>query len=44
MRQILPDPQYPPGYLNDFGGHFEITQEMREHAQKMQDRINSRRL
>ena len=29
MRQILPDPKYPPGYLNDFGGHFEITPEMR---------------
>ncbi len=29
MRQILPDPKYAPGYLNDFGGHFEITEEMR---------------
>ena len=25
LRQILPDPKYPPGYLNEFGGHFEIT-------------------
>ena len=25
LRQILPDPKYAPGYLNDFGGHFEIT-------------------
>ena len=32
LRQILPDPKYAPGYLNEFGGHFEITQEMREHA------------
>ena len=29
LRQILPDPKYPPGYLNEFGGHFEITAEMR---------------
>jgi 3',5'-cyclic AMP phosphodiesterase CpdA len=43
MRQILPDPKYPAGYLNDFGGHFEITPEMREHAQKMQQRISNRR-
>ena len=32
LRQVLPDPKYAPGYLNEFGGHFEITQEMREHA------------
>ena len=25
LRQVLPDPQYAPGYLNDFGGHFVIT-------------------
>ena len=25
LRQILPDPKYAPGYLNEFGGHFEIT-------------------
>jgi 3',5'-cyclic AMP phosphodiesterase CpdA len=43
LRQILPDPKYAPGYLNDFGGHFEITEEMRESAQKMQDKIKSRR-
>jgi 3',5'-cyclic AMP phosphodiesterase CpdA len=42
LRQILPDPKYPPGYLNEFGGHFEITQEMRENAQKMQQRIRER--
>ena len=25
LRQILPDPKYAPGYLNEFGGHFQIT-------------------
>ena len=34
MRQILPDPKYPPGYLNEFGGHFEITPEMRAKARR----------
>jgi hypothetical protein len=43
MRQILPDPNYPPGYLNEFGGHFEITAEMRANAAKMQERIKARR-
>ena len=27
---------------NEFGGHFEITPEMRENAQKMQERIKAR--
>ncbi|MDT5390301.1 MAG: hypothetical protein QOE04_3942 [Mycobacterium sp.] len=43
LRQILPDPKYAPGYLNDFGGHFEITSEMRTNAEKMQERIRDRR-
>ena len=43
MRQILPDPKYPPGYLNEFGGHFEITSEMRTNAEKMQEQIRARR-
>jgi hypothetical protein len=43
LRQILPDPKYAPGYLNEFGGHFQITQEMRDHAAKVQQRIVSRR-
>jgi 3',5'-cyclic AMP phosphodiesterase CpdA len=43
LRQILPDPNYTPGYLNEFGGHFQVTQEMREHAEKMQQRIRSGR-
>ncbi len=34
LRQILPDPNYAPGYLNEFGGHFEITTEMRENARR----------
>ena len=42
LRQILPDPKYAPGYLNEFGGHFEITQEMRDHAEKVQERIRAR--
>jgi hypothetical protein len=39
---VLPDPQYPPGYLNEFGGHFEITEEMRTNARKVADRIANR--
>jgi hypothetical protein len=43
LRQILPDPQYAPGYLNDFGGHFVITQEMAEQSAKLRERLRSRR-
>ena len=42
LRQVLPDPKYAPGYLNEFGGHFQITQEMRDHAEKVQQRIQDR--
>ena len=42
LRQVLPDPDYPAGYLNEFGGHFEITDEMRTSAQKIQERIANR--
>ena len=42
LRQVLPDPNYSAGYLNEFGGHFEITQEMRANVQKVQDRIKNR--
>jgi hypothetical protein len=42
MRQILPDPKYAPGYLNEFGGHFQITQEMRDHAEKVREQIRAR--
>ena len=34
LRRMLPDPKYAPGYLNEFGGHFQITQEMRDHARE----------
>jgi hypothetical protein len=43
LRQVLPDPDYAPGYLNDFGGHFMITPEMREQSEKFQARLRSRR-
>ena len=43
LRQILPDPDYAPGYLNEFGGHFVITPEMREQSEKLRDRVRSRR-
>ena len=44
LRQVLPDPQYAPGYLNEFGGHFVITQEMREQCGEVPgDRLRSRR-
>ena len=44
LRQVLPDPQYAPGYLNEFGGHFEITPEMRDTgAQQIRERLNGRR-
>ena len=42
MRQVLPDPQYAPGYLNDFGGHFVITPEMRAQSEQFRDRLRSR--
>ena len=43
LRQVLPDPEYAPGYLNDFGGHFMITPEMRAESEKFQQRLRSRR-
>src|SRR4029079_8116040 len=42
LRQILPDPKYAPGYLNEFGGHFQITDEMRDHAEQVHERIRAR--
>jgi 3',5'-cyclic AMP phosphodiesterase CpdA len=42
LRQVLPDPQYAPGYLNDFGGHFVITDEMRAQAQQFRQRLRQR--
>ena len=43
LRQVLPDPDYAPGYLNEFGGHFVITAEMREQGEKFRERLRSRR-
>jgi len=42
LRQILPEPYYPPGYLNEFGGHFAITDEMREASAKFAERLRQR--
>ena len=39
LRQVLPDPQYAPGYLNDFGGHFVITPEMKAQAAQFRERV-----
>jgi hypothetical protein len=39
---VLPDPQYAPGYLNEFGGHFVITDEMRANAERLRARIAQR--
>ncbi|MBJ8344968.1 metallophosphoesterase [Antrihabitans sp. YC2-6] len=35
LRQILPVPDYPPGSLNKWGGHFKVTPEMEAEAEKM---------
>jgi len=35
LRQILPVPDYPPGSLNKWGGHFTVTPEMEAEAEKM---------
>ena len=43
LRQVLPVPHYEPGYLNEFGGHFTITSEMRARAAQFQDRLRQRR-
>jgi 3',5'-cyclic AMP phosphodiesterase CpdA len=42
LRQVLPDPQYPPGYLNEFGGHFAITDEMRAASAQFAERLRQR--
>ena len=35
LRQILPVPEYPPGTLNKWGGHFTVTPEMEAEVEKM---------
>jgi 3',5'-cyclic AMP phosphodiesterase CpdA len=43
LRQVLPDPDYAPGYLNEFGGHFMVTPEMRAQAEAFREKLKSRR-
>ncbi|WP_019929830.1 metallophosphoesterase [Nocardia sp. BMG111209] len=43
LRQILPTPEYGPDDLNEWGGHFTLTQEMREAAAKMREAAQRRR-
>lgn len=43
LRQILPDPDYRPGDLNDWGGHFEVTPEMAAEAAEMRAKVQRRR-
>lgn len=38
LRQILPVPEYPPGALNKWGGHFKVTPEMEAEVEKMRQR------
>lgn len=43
LRQILPTPQYPPGTLNKWGGHFQVTPEMEAAAAEMRSKAQQRR-
>ncbi|MEV0946326.1 metallophosphoesterase [Rhodococcus sp. NPDC049939] len=38
LRQILPVPEYPPGTLNKWGGHFKVTPEQEAQVEKMRAR------
>jgi 3',5'-cyclic AMP phosphodiesterase CpdA len=38
LRQILPVPEYPPGALNKWGGHFKVSPEMEAEVEKMRSR------
>jgi 3',5'-cyclic AMP phosphodiesterase CpdA len=38
LRQILPVPEYPPGSLNKWGGHFKVSPEMEAEVEKMRSR------
>jgi hypothetical protein len=42
LRQVLPDPKYAPGELNAFGGHFEITPELKRQSAQFRERIRQR--
>ncbi|HEY5854904.1 MAG TPA: metallophosphoesterase [Aldersonia sp.] len=35
LRQILPVPEYPPGSLNKWGGHFKVSPEMEAEVERM---------
>jgi len=43
LRQILPAPEYGPGDLNAWGGHFKITPEMEAAAVEMREQAERRR-
>jgi 3',5'-cyclic AMP phosphodiesterase CpdA len=43
LRQILPAPHYGPDDLNEWGGHFKVTPEMRATAEQMRRRADRRR-
>ncbi|WP_024806212.1 metallophosphoesterase [Nocardia sp. BMG51109] len=43
LRQILPDPEYGPDDLNEWGGHFKITPAMRAAAMEMRQKADRRR-
>ncbi|MGW0179818.1 metallophosphoesterase family protein [Nocardia sp. NPDC003345] len=43
LRQILPDPEYAPGDLNEWGGHFRVTPEMAAAAAEMRAKAERRR-
>ncbi len=43
LRQILPAPEYSPGSLNKFGGHFRLTPEMEAAAEEMRAKAQRRR-
>ncbi|MDN2499912.1 metallophosphoesterase, partial [Nocardia nova] len=43
LRQILPAPEYGPDDLNEWGGHFKITPEMRAAAEEMRRLADRRR-
>lgn len=43
LRQILPEPVYPPGALNRFGGHFPITAEQEAEIARLRELRERRR-
>ncbi|CAM3089332.1 metallophosphoesterase family protein [Skermania piniformis] len=43
LRQILPQPAYPPGSLNRFGGHFALTPQLEAMAAQLHAEAQSMR-